>query len=138
MNNQPFLDWLTAELARRHWNRETLAEQAGMNSAVLTTIYSGRAGVGPDTARKVAKALDVSEVLVFRLAGILSPIEGDDDQFWERLRFEFAQCKNNDERERLIRLMRAYRHTLEDDPFPNGTAAAPARPARKKAAGAAA
>jgi transcriptional regulator with XRE-family HTH domain len=112
--SEKFVAWLEEELERRSWSREEVARRAGIHSSVLTNIVSGRATVGVETARKIAVALDVSPVVVFRLAGLL-PSEEEEDDIYDRLRHEFEQIDSIEDRETILRMVRAYRQALADD-----------------------
>lgn len=71
-----FPDWLLEQLKAKGWTREELSRRADVPSSAITNIVNRTKNMGPDVARRIATALDVSPVVVFRIAGLL-PDEGD-------------------------------------------------------------
>ena len=49
---------LSYELARREWQHKRLAELAGVSRATISAVKGGKR-IAPDTARKIAKALNM-------------------------------------------------------------------------------
>lgn len=77
-----FTAWLMGELNQRGWSREELARRADLYSSVVSKIVNGESGIGPDVAKKIAKALDVPQLTVFRKAGLIDDplLEEVDDE----------------------------------------------------------
>jgi transcriptional regulator with XRE-family HTH domain len=71
-NLQEFAEWLQGELDRRGWDQSKLARRAGVSQGQVSRVLSGTRGLGPDTCRAIARALDLPEEVVFRKAGLLS------------------------------------------------------------------
>lgn len=69
-----FGDWLLLQLEDRGWSQSELARRAGLGNATLSRIISGTRKLGPETAISIAEALGESPAKVFRLAGLLPPI----------------------------------------------------------------
>ncbi len=69
-----FLDWLQEEMEKRGWNQADLAREARISpSAVSMVINQGREA-GPEFCQAIAKAFQLPDEIVFRRAGLLSPI----------------------------------------------------------------
>ena len=49
---------LAYELARREWQHKRLAELAGVSRATISAVTGGKR-IAPDTAQKIAKALNM-------------------------------------------------------------------------------
>lgn len=76
--NNPFVDWLLQELIRRGWTQSKLAERADVYPSVIGGITTRRRDMSAETARKVARALGMSQHKLFVLAGLIDD-EGDAD-----------------------------------------------------------
>lgn len=77
---ETFGDWLAKEVRDRNWNLSDLARAAGLRPSTLSRVMSETSKAGPIVCRAVAKALKIPEEMVFRQAGLLSPLlapEGD-------------------------------------------------------------
>jgi transcriptional regulator with XRE-family HTH domain len=74
-----FIRWLEGELHQRNWSYNELARQAGLSSASVSQVMTGRQKPGLDFCRGVAEALNVPPERVFRLAGLLPPRPQRDD-----------------------------------------------------------
>lgn len=73
-------NWLDDLLEDTGVTASQLSKMTGIDSAVISNIRSGRRGVGPDVARKIAHALKVPEETLFRKAGLLEKKSGRDKQ----------------------------------------------------------
>ncbi len=69
---ETFTNWLETELNKRDWRIADLARKAGVDKGSLSRIFSGTRKPGPDICLAIAKALNLSDVMVFRQAGLLS------------------------------------------------------------------
>jgi transcriptional regulator with XRE-family HTH domain len=68
-----FVDWLKSEMRQRDWRRADLARESQVDKSVLSRILNRKkTEVGPDTANKLAKALNANVTFVYRLAGIIT------------------------------------------------------------------
>jgi transcriptional regulator with XRE-family HTH domain len=81
--SNPFVEWLNGELARRGWTREELARRAHISSPGLTHIMNRQRNLGPEMARHIAKALQISQVEVFQRARLIDETINE-DAFAER------------------------------------------------------
>jgi len=106
-NLTEFHAWLVRELNKRSWSRQTLSERAGVYPSVIAKIWNGEVGLGPDVARKIAAALSVSQVQVFRLAGLIDEdVLGDEVDLGE-IRRGLAQITDPGDRERVLNMVAA-------------------------------
>jgi transcriptional regulator with XRE-family HTH domain len=69
-----FADWLTEQLHYKHMTQKDLADKAGLGKSTINKLVN-RKIMRPDprTYVAIAKALDISPITVFRIAGILPP-----------------------------------------------------------------
>lgn len=67
-----FADWLQAELDRRGMKPYHLAKEAGIGANSVQNILKRERNVGPELARRIARALKLPEHVVFLAAGLLS------------------------------------------------------------------
>ncbi len=106
--NTDFSGWLEERLTRRNMTQADLARESGLTTAGISRIISGSRGPGPDACRAIAKALGLSEELVFRRAGLLSPKEEESEEpedppsFWEWVMFYLRASK--EERDQMLEM----------------------------------
>jgi transcriptional regulator with XRE-family HTH domain len=62
--------WLSQEIERRGWNRSEVARRGGISPSMLDKIINEFAKPGPKTCLALAKAFEMDETEVFRMAGI--------------------------------------------------------------------
>ncbi len=74
METQDFAEWLETELKNRDWRPADLARESGLYAATINRILNRERHAGPETCRAIAHALDIDEVIIFRKAGLLSPL----------------------------------------------------------------
>lgn len=67
-----FNDWLERQLLDRGMRPQDLANAGDIDPATVSAIRNERREVGPDVARRVAKALALPQWVVFRAAGLLT------------------------------------------------------------------
>ena len=91
-----FQAWLENELKARGWTLNYLSRRAGLSGGTLNNIMSGIRGVGFDTCKAVAEALNVPPVVVFRAAGLLPP-DPEDNQRQLHLWHLFSQLDQDDQ-----------------------------------------
>ena len=67
-----FIEWLNEKERSKNWSDYELSKRAGISHSVLSRA---RSGILPkwDACESIANALDVSPILVFRMAGLLPP-----------------------------------------------------------------
>ena len=71
MNTVTFIQWLTTELAKRHWGYNELARQADLSSGGVSLVMTGKQQPGYEFLVKVALALDVPIEIALQRAGRL-------------------------------------------------------------------
>jgi len=107
-----FIAWLDQELAMRGWTDNQLARHAGISHSVISRA---RSGVTPkwQACEALAAALELPAELVFRKAGLLPPVDGD--QAWlEEWKHVLAQLSERDRHE-LLRIARLKLELQERD-----------------------
>jgi transcriptional regulator with XRE-family HTH domain len=67
-----FSEWLAARLAERSMRAQDLANYGDIDPATVSSILNDRREVGPEVARKMAKALELPQWVVLFAAGILT------------------------------------------------------------------
>ena len=95
-----FAEWLTAELDEREWNQSELARRAGVSSAAISDVLSGRRQIGPDLATAIADALKIPQEDVFLAAGILRP-KKDRNEIIEQIVHEIQDRTEAEQKEFL-------------------------------------
>lgn len=69
-----FTEWLNEEMRKRKMSQAELARKSGLGRSVINKMVNRMIKrPDPSTYVAIAKALDVSPVTVFRIAGILPP-----------------------------------------------------------------
>ena len=81
-----FGQWLQIEREKRGWSQSNLARRAGKDRAVINKIESGGAMPAVKTYIAIANALDLSPIVLFRVAGLMPPITDLDADMQEILR----------------------------------------------------
>lgn len=83
ISQNEFSQWLVAQLEHRGWSRIDLSRQCGVSHVAITHVINGERNPGPDLCRAIARAFEMPEEEVFRLAGLLPnlPAIGDDFSF---------------------------------------------------------
>lgn len=110
-------DWLNDQLSEKKMSHTELARKAGISRSVITKITQ-RMVIKPDptTYTAIAKALDVSPITVFRIAGILPP----DPDFPELEDIKTALLQLSPERRKeclvLIKALVNYERKLKSSP----------------------
>lgn len=85
-----FGDWLNDELTKRGWSQAELARRAKVSRTSISDVISGKARIGANVAKAVAKALTIPEEEVFRKANILPKADPVND-YASRLAHRIAQ-----------------------------------------------
>ncbi len=80
MDNDKFSDWLNKEMSEQGLNDAELARRAKLTRATIGN-YRNRKIKKPDneTLKSIADGLRISDVTVFRKAGILDPVDETDE-----------------------------------------------------------
>jgi len=93
-----FVRWLEKEMGDRRWKPADLARAAGVHTATVTRILNGDRQVGPDVCRDIARALKLPADWVFRVAGLLPPLPGTEDDLTLKEINEIAKNLSPEER----------------------------------------
>jgi transcriptional regulator with XRE-family HTH domain len=100
-----FVEWLTAKLKKNGWSNNELARRAGLSSAAVSQVMTGRQNPGVEFCLGVSDALNEAPTRVFRLAGLL-PENPDADEVLEDVVFYYARM-TPDARQSLRTVARA-------------------------------
>lgn len=95
------LTWLNTEIGNRGWSNNELARRAGMSSAGLSKVMTGRNAITWDFCYRVAQALKEPPEKIFRLAGLLPPAASERDQLIQEL-LEIARKLDATDRDELL------------------------------------
>jgi transcriptional regulator with XRE-family HTH domain len=71
-----FTDWLSDEMHKRGWSQAELAREAEITKGALSHIFSGTRKPGVLMLKSIARAFNLPEEHVFRVAGILEAASG--------------------------------------------------------------
>ena len=69
--------WLNTLLQKREWTMRELARQSGMSHAAISVVLSGQRKPTWEFCAKVADALKMSKVELFRMAGLMESVPED-------------------------------------------------------------
>ena len=94
--------WIEEQLAERGWRPADLVRYGGINSGLLSRILSGTRRAGPDTCLAIARAFREPPDKVFRLAGLLPPLPGPDDDLTLKEILEIVRQLTPDERREVL------------------------------------
>ena len=105
MESLEFIEWLQGELNKREWTQAKFSKKSKISQSQITRILNGTRGIGPDTCKKIARALNLPEDDVFRQAGLLTskPDDPPDLSEWIHL-YRVAEVQD---REYLLDIARA-------------------------------
>lgn len=95
-----FGDWLMAELERRGLTQADLSRMAHISSAQVANVVNGDRQAGDKFCRAVARAFDLPQTEVFRLAKLLDD-EPDTNPLTDRLLAIAAQLSEDEMRDLL-------------------------------------
>ncbi len=97
-----FAEWLDDQLDLRSWSYNELARQAGVSSAGVSQVMTGRQNPGVGFCKAVAAALKVPADKVFRLAGLLPEAPERDERVDEILYYYNEMTPQMQENLRII------------------------------------
>lgn len=100
-----FLAWLDKELAERCLTDYKFAQLAHISHSVISSLRKGKMP-NTETLLKISRTLKVDDVLVFRMAGVLS-IPQDFDQELELMKSACDQVPKH-QRPTAMRVLRAF------------------------------
>jgi hypothetical protein len=133
-----FIPWLNQELNRRGWKVAELArrivnlsqidpdsaeyvKRVNGKGAVLSRMLNQEVGLGNDLAREIADALEISQVEVFRHAGLITERVHDDQQAaYEYLRL-LGEIKDDSKRKETIDLVETILRRVVEQRESNST-----------------
>ena len=76
--NEEFIRWLSDEMESRSWSQGEMARRSGMSQALVSLLLLGKSAPGLDSLHGIARAFKMRKEDVFRKAGYLDPLPGDD------------------------------------------------------------
>jgi transcriptional regulator with XRE-family HTH domain len=68
-----FAEWLQDQLNQRGLTQTDLARRTGIGNSQISRIVRMERGVGPESAKAIARAFGIKPEVVFRKAGLLPP-----------------------------------------------------------------
>ena len=95
-----FPEWLQGELDKRGWRQIDLARRSGIYPTYITFIIQGNRRPGPKFCKPIADALDLPQEIVFRQAGLLSPLLFDCSTYTEWINL-FSQLSQYNQQEMI-------------------------------------
>jgi transcriptional regulator with XRE-family HTH domain len=69
-----FADWLRKKLKERDWTQAELSRRSGVSTPQITRVLSGERGLGEQSIKGIAQALQLPPEVVFRAAGLLPQV----------------------------------------------------------------
>jgi transcriptional regulator with XRE-family HTH domain len=92
MQRSEFVIWLDQELLQHGWSDHQLARRAGLSHSVISKARSGTAPKW-EACEALARALDLPPEIVFRKAGLLTPLPSEpaDLEEWRYLLFQLPE-----------------------------------------------
>jgi transcriptional regulator with XRE-family HTH domain len=93
-----FPEWLQNELDKRDWRQIDLARRSGIYPNYITFLIIGKIRPGPKFCRPIAHALDLPQEVVFRQAGLLSPLPYEYSTYTEWINI-FSQLSEDNQQE---------------------------------------
>lgn len=99
-------DFIKAEIERKGWSQARLAKAAKLDSAVISNILNEKRGMGWESARAIADALNIPAETMFRKAGLLPPVPAKTEQS-EWLLYAFERL-TGDEKKTVTNIMEFY------------------------------
>lgn len=102
--DNPVPEMILSECGRRGITVAEMARQSGVKQSALAHIIGRTRALGPDLARKLAPALQLSQVELFRLAGLIDePADYTEDRAAQRIRILFREA-DDETKEQIVRI----------------------------------
>ena len=79
VNNKLFSEWLLQKMSLDNLTQADLSRMTGLSTGAISNLINQVRQPSPEALRKIAKALNVSPDRIFRIAGLLPPIQSKDD-----------------------------------------------------------
>jgi len=97
-----FVQWLQEQLDARGWTAQEMAQRAGLAQATVSNVLNRKRSAGVEFVRAIADVLDVSQIDVFRIAGLIDEELLDDAKAAQEYLRLLAAIKDDDERQAAI------------------------------------
>jgi transcriptional regulator with XRE-family HTH domain len=78
-----FRDWLLQEMKSRNWGIPELSRIAHVSRGAIGNVLRGERKPGPDLCKAFAHAFKIPPEIVFRKAGLLPPVPGENQKVEE-------------------------------------------------------
>jgi transcriptional regulator with XRE-family HTH domain len=85
MGNKEFTDWLDRQVQERGWTFRELGRRAELSSGAISKVMTGTVSPTWEFCAKIARALEMPEVEMFRQAALLPPLPEARRQEFERI-----------------------------------------------------
>lgn len=85
MGSKEFTTWLSEEVKQRGWTFRELGRRAGLSSGAISKVMTGTTDPTWEFCTKIAEAMEMSSVDVFRQAALLPPIPEARRREFERI-----------------------------------------------------
>jgi transcriptional regulator with XRE-family HTH domain len=85
MGSKGFTKWLGEEVKKRGWTFRELRRRADLSSGAISKVMTGTTDPTWEFCAKIAEAMDISSVDIFRQAGLLPPIPEARRREFERI-----------------------------------------------------
>lgn len=109
-----FGQWLERQINERGWNISELARRGEVSHVAILRVINGDRNAGPDLCRAIAKALEMPEEKVFRLAGHLSALPAPDDDLSFAEVYDMMKRLTPEERQEIMEYVEwRYRRTAD-------------------------
>ncbi len=106
-NASEFPGWVQKELDGRGWKQADLARKTSMNSGYISQIMNGIRSPGVEFCRALARAFNMRDSDVMRVAGLVSSNEPDDQTpSLREMIMRFARLSDDDQ-ESILKMVRA-------------------------------
>lgn len=101
-----FATWLEHEMVERGLSQSELARRGGLTPTAINKVLSRERRPGVDLCRGIARAFNMQDVDVMRLAGLAAPDPSTDAPGLRELISRFSQLSDEDQ-EAVLRHVRA-------------------------------
>lgn len=110
MSKIDFGEWLQNEINKRNWSQADLSRATGLTTSAISRLLTGERGPGPEAARAIAHALNLPEIYVFQVAGLITEKQIEEEEWPPSLaelihHFLTSDEKQQEEMLEIIRLL---------------------------------
>lgn len=74
MDIERFASWLNNELKNRNWTQAELSRKSGVSTGQIARLMTGERGLGEETVSRIARALSINPITVYRAAGFIPEV----------------------------------------------------------------